>query len=1057
VFPAYLVRPGEEIVLKEVRRGDPDPAPDRLSLDRTIWLFMDGSGFAFRDRISGVKNTNWRLEAGEPLDLGRVTVNGREQFITRREGSSLAGIELRQGNVDLQAESTMRRKGGRLPAVGWEQDFSTVRGVLNLPPGWKLFSLSGADRVSNTWINRWTLLDLFLVLIFSLSIGRLWNRKIGLLALATFVLTYHEPGAPRWVWAQFLIASALIRVIPKGRFRIVVGTWLNLLLAGLLVIVVPFTVMQARNGIFPQLERPGIRLGIPLPGMQQKDAVMNVADIPAAMIAGSLEEAPSREGKAVRQVDRYRKGKLSSLIEVQQLAQYDPNAAIQTGKGLPEWRWQAVNFSWTGPVKRGEHLSLHLIGPRANLVIAFLRITLLYLLLLALLNVRYSRTGGVDVTGLRIFKAVTMALLLPALLFALPAPARAASIPDREILTELQRRLLAPAECLPGCAAIPVMKIRATPSRLVIELEVHAAADVVVPLPAAEGQWMPSSISADGEPARGVVRRRGQLLFLAREGKTILEMEGALPGQETVQLPLPLRPHRAEVSIEGWVLEGIHGDGKVDGQLQFRRLVERAGRAPGKLQAGALPPQVEVRRTLKLGLNRVVDTVVRRMSPPGVAILIEVPLLPGESVTTEGVRTEKGKVLVNMGLSAETFAWSSILRQDAEIILAAPVTDEWTEVWRVNASPIWHLEASGIPVIHHQYQNQWLPEWRPWPGEKVTLSLSRPAGVPGQTVTIDKSHIRFSPGRRATEAHLSLSLRSSQGGQHLMALPPGAELLEVKINGRSQPIRKDGDTLPLPVSPGRQAVDISWRMPTGMKAFFRPAQPELAIDSVNASIEMAVPGNRWVFMTGGPTLGPAVLWWGVLVVIVILAVILGRIPGSPLGTFSWVLLGLGLSQATIGSAFIVAAWLIALRLRRQLGAGVAAGSFALVQIALAALTLAAIVSLLYAISKGLLGYPSLQIAGNGSTASLLHWYSDRSAAVLPTVWTLSAPMYLYRLLMLAWSLWLSFALLGWLRYGWESFSTGGTWKSLNLRKKPKHTDYHEASHTVVDDGGTGEP
>jgi hypothetical protein len=231
----------------------------------------------------------------------------------------------------------------------------------------------------------------------------------------------------------------------------------------------------------------------------------------------------------------------------------------------------------------------------------------------------------------------------------------------------------------------------------------------------------------------------------------------------------------------------------------------------------------------------------------------------------------------------------------------------------------------------------------------------------------------------------------------------------------------------------------------------------LAIDSVNASIEMAVPGNRWVFMTGGPTLGPAVLWWGVLVVIVILAVILGRIPGSPLGTFSWVLLGLGLSQATIGSAFIVAAWLIALRLRRQLGAGVAAGSFALVQIALAALTLAAIVSLLYAISKGLLGYPSLQIAGNGSTASLLHWYSDRSAAVLPTVWTLSAPMYLYRLLMLAWSLWLSFALLGWLRYGWESFSTGGTWKSLNLRKKPKHTDYHEASHTVVDDGGTGEP
>ena len=468
-------------------------------------------------------------------------------------------------------------------------------------------------------------------------------------------------------------------------------------------------------------------------------------------------------------------------------------------------------------------------------------------------------------------------------------------------------------------------------------------------------------------------------------------------------------------------------------------------------------PAIEYRAEAYLGLNRVVDTVVRRMSPTGVAVVIEVPLLAGESVTTEGVRTERGKVLVNMGLSAETFSWSSILRQEARIILEAPVTDEWSEVWRVNASPIWHLEASGIPVIHHQYQNRWLPEWRPWPGEKVELSLSRPAGVTGQTVTIDKSHIRFSPGKRATEAHLNLSLRSSQGGQHVLALPVGAELLEVKLDGRSQPIRKDGDTLPLPVSPGQQTVDIRWRMPTGMKALFRPAQPGLAIGSVNASIEMAVPGNRWVLMTGGPTLGPAVLWWGVLVVIVLLAVILGRIPGSPLGTFSWFLLGLGLSQATIVSAFVVAAWLIALRLRRQFGAGVAAGSFALMQIALAALTLGAIVSLLYAISKGLLGYPSLQIAGNGSTASLLRWYSDRSAEVLPAVWTLSAPMYIYRLLMLAWSLWIAFALLGWLRYGWEAFSTGGIWKSLNLRKKSKNADYHKASHTVVDEVGTGDP
>jgi hypothetical protein len=31
--------------------------------------------------------------------------------------------------------------------------------------------------------------------------------------------------------------------------------------------------------------------------------------------------------------------------------------------------------------------------------------------------------------------------------------------------------------------------------------------------------------------------------------------------------------------------------------------------------------------------------------------------------------------------------------------------------------------------------------------------------------------------------------------------------------------------------------------------------------------------------------------------------------------------------------------------------------------------------------------------------------------------------------MLAWSLWLSFALLRWLRWGWRCFATGGIWRS----------------------------
>ena len=41
---------------------------------------------------------------------------------------------------------------------------------------------------------------------------------------------------------------------------------------------------------------------------------------------------------------------------------------------------------------------------------------------------------------------------------------------------------------------------------------------------------------------------------------------------------------------------------------------------------------------------------------------------------------------------------------------------------------------------------------------------------------------------------------------------------------------------------------------------------------------------------------------------------------------------------------------------------------------------------------------------------------------------ISAPRLVYRLAMLAWALWLALALLRWLRWGWESFTTGGGWR-----------------------------
>ena len=111
--------------------------------------------------------------------------------------------------------------------------------------------------------------------------------------------------------------------------------------------------------------------------------------------------------------------------------------------------------------------------------------------------------------------------------------------------------------------------------------------------------------------------------------------------------------------------------------------------------------------------------------------------------------------------------------------------------------------------------------------------------------------------------------------------------------------------------------------------------------------------------------------------------------------------------------------------------------FNLVQTGLVFLTLAALGSLVFAISNGSLGHPDMNIMGNGSNSSLLRWYQDVSGPILPEAWVFSIPMLAYRIAMLAWALWLSFWLVGILKWGWQQFMVPTIWYRLPPRIKKK--------------------
>jgi len=529
-----------------------------------------------------------------------------------------------------------------------------------------------------------------------------------------------------------------------------------------------------------------------------------------------------------------------------QVSQYDPKMIQQTGPGLPAWQWNAISMYWSGPVQRDQHITFTLIGPKTNLALAFARVLLMSMLAMGLLNISWRPGRG---WGLPNWKSYFILPLLLGFLYC-PAPVRAGEIPSPELFEQLRTRLLEKADCFPDCADISDMTVTLSPEALRLTMQVDSQIDGAIPLPGHANHWLPQQVFIDNTPAAALFRTEQQIWVLIPEGSHQIRMQGKIPRQNSIQLPLPLRPHHITSDAQGWIVEGIH-EGIPDNQLQFKRVLDKEEPSSQILESGILPPFVLIERTLLLGLTWKVETRIIRTSPSGSAIVLDIPLLQGESVLTEGIRVQKGQALITLDAEDSELHWESVLEKSDRLILKHAETYQWTETWRVDVSPIYHMETAGIPVILHQQGARWYPTWHPWPGEEVTLLISRPEGIDGQTLTIDRSSLQLRPGKRASDGKLDLSIRSSQGGQHIITLPADAQLQKVTINGTVQQVRHDGSKISLPIIPGKQDISLEWREPSGMSVFYKTPQIDLGTASVNAAIDVTLPQDRWPLFLGG--------------------------------------------------------------------------------------------------------------------------------------------------------------------------------------------------------------
>lgn len=1057
-LPAYLMHAGSTFGIKEIRRGDSDPAPDKLSMQRRLWLSFDGSTLTMSDQIKGDISRSSRLIMGDIAQLGRVSLSGQDQLITRGN-DKLAGIEIKRGNITVSADSVVGNATRKLSAVTWQQDFDKLGIELILPAGWRLLHAGGVDKAEGAWLSRWNLLDFFVVLVIALAAGKLWGKQWGVLALFALVLSYQEMDAPRYSWIVLLALTAIVRVLPSGRFQIWIKRLQQASLLVLVLLSLAFATQQVRSALYPVLETDGnADYGFQRAQIDEAPAPAASVAVPAevnAQVQGGAEAPPpppvmNEESMPIQRdanklakanaMNSYSMARAKSATgsRATNYQAMDPDAKVQTGPGLPTWNWRSHRLIFDGPVKQDQQLDLWLLPPWANKILVLLRLILLGVLLVCVSDLWKGRGRGpgsanaTATSGWRwrgLGKTVSIVLISSlAALASLHSEPVQAQMPSKEQLEELKEKLMRPAECLPDCAEISRMLVQINGNNVRLGLDIDAVIETSIPLPGGIKHWLPSDVRLDGKPA--YVRRTGDgtIWLLAPAGRHRLELTGELMLSDTLQLPLPQKPRRVDILADAWDVAGLSDDAGVADTLQFNRRVK----ASNKTETSALPSFLHVTRRLILDKEWQVETTVSRHTPLGQPALAQIPLLPGEAVTTAGLTIKDGMVAVNLGPQTDSIEWRSNLPQSAQIKLSIGKQSNWAETWIVAASGIWHLSATGLPPLAsdaNSGENDGELVFRPWPGETLALNVERPQAIAGQTLTIDQSRLLVSPGSRATDYQLSLHLRSSRGGDYTLTLPEGAVLQRVSINHQVRPLRANGRQLVLPVMPGAQDIEVQWRLDQGMGSSYTSASVNLQQASVNNTLQLKLPHDRWLLLASGPGMGPAILFWGKLIVLLMVAVALGRFAGLPVTTRQWLLLTLGLTQVAWWSAALVVAWFFAFAQRAKMTeSATARWLFNLRQLSLVVLTMIMLGVLLAAVESGLLGQPDMQVSGNASSAHNLIWYLDRATADLQAAWVLSLPILVYRGLMLIWALWLAWSLLNWLKWGWAAFASGRLWK-----------------------------
>lgn len=428
-----------------------------------------------------------------------------------------------------------------------------------------------------------------------------------------------------------------------------------------------------------------------------------------------------------------------------------------------------------------------------------------------------------------------------------------------------------------------------------------------------------------------------------------------------------------------------------------------------------ITPYFIVSRELELGNRWRMKTTIYPISSINDSRLLNIKLLDGESVLTEGIQARNGQVNVIAGNTP--IIWESIITPQSGLQIKGEEKG-YINQFSLNVEKDWVYKFSGMnPNIKGNTGYSWIM----WPNDILILNFEKPNILKGENINIENVIIRSEFDTQPFNYNVDFKINSSLGGRTHIILPEGYTSRSLRINNIQKETNQELNTISLDLNSGENNVSLVLNKKADWQ--FKMDLPILKFekDPVNVTYNLsAYQLDRWILWAGGSDLNPPILLWGVLVGLLVVAIGLKYLP-TPLSWLSWALLLFGLSQSGINSIVLVVLTFMIVGFKPLIYKNENNLKFYnTYQIFMAIMLLISATILLFTLRQGLLFNPET------FSNNYLVWFSEQMKD--KSAWFISLPLWVYHSLMFAWAIWLAYVVTIWSKWIWLRFISPTLWR-----------------------------